>query len=76
MISQPQHCQICDCLDEAVVTEKLIDYYSLSHLSPVKPRRTIKLQHMYKEGHGCDKMIHELSTSTYFFYRKSKRSYL
>ena len=30
--------------DEAVVTEKLIDHYFLSHLSPVKPRRTIKLQ--------------------------------
>ena len=34
------------CPDETVVTENRLtnDHYFLSHLSPVKPRRTIKLQ--------------------------------
>ena len=51
-----------ECPDEAVVTEKLIDHYFLSRLSPVKPRRTIKLQPI---NHAANKQ----STNRYKTYK-------
>ena len=49
-----------ECPDEAVVTEKLIDHYFLSHLSPVKPKRTIKLQPI---NHSASKHAANKSTN-------------